>query len=302
LGFGAVGLIFAVAGLLRWWGRVQDRSRKSAVLGMAAASSVQIVFHSPQAAMGGAALLASWDKNASPRAGLPAAGLALGLALSLFGAAAFQAVEYHHAEGFQASGDLPEAYRALRRAERLDAWDSRSYAVTRSFEEEMYLRTGDPTWRARSDASFERMTSLEPLDGKLAFLRAQRDSARALKTGDRADLKKAMGAWKDAREACPRSASVRYEEGVFNIRLGSRDRAATAFADAVALEPAFARAWLNLGNVLKERGQRDAARAAYRQALRAGKAWVNAPLAPIERDLVDLPPEARRHAEKETAP
>lgn len=165
----------------------------------------------------------------------------------------------------------------------------------------MYLRTGDPAWRRKSDDSFERMVRLEARDGNMAFWGARRDASRAQRTKDPADGRIADASWARAQEALPRSAAVLYEKGLDEVRRGLKDRAAASFADAVALEPAFARAWLNLGNLLRERGQRQAGLAAYRQALWADREWRRAPLAPVERDLVTLPDEARHFAERQIA-
>jgi O-antigen ligase len=301
LGFGIVGVLLAAWGVWTAWRREKDRARRAAALAIALPSSVQIVFHSPQAAMVGAALLAGGGGGSPSRPAVAAAGMALGLCLSLFGAAAFRGAEQVAAVRSQDSGRLPEAYQALQRAERLDAWDARSVQATHLFEEEMYLRTGDPAWRRKSDDSFERMVRLEARDGNMAFWGARRDASRAQRTKDPADGRIADASWARAQEALPRSAAVLYEKGLDEVRRGLKDRAAASFADAVALEPAFARAWLNLGNLLRERGQRQAGLAAYRQALWADREWRRAPLAPVERDLVTLPDEARHFAERQIA-
>ena len=70
-----------------------------------------------------------------------------------------------------------------------------------------------------------------------------------------------------------------------------KDLALAAFQNAVELEPFFSRAWVNLGNLLDEKGERLAAVQAYRQALEATEKWKDAPLARPEKDLVELSPE-----------
>lgn len=70
-------------------------------------------------------------------------------------------------------------------------------------------------------------------------------------------------------DAYPGEATAHNKRGVCLAHLGRLDEAAAAFAQATSLDPAFAPAWSNLGNVKYEQGAYQEAEAAYLRALQA---------------------------------
>jgi tetratricopeptide (TPR) repeat protein len=68
--------------------------------------------------------------------------------------------------------------------------------------------------------------------------------------------------------ALPKKAVIRYHIGIAHFSLGRDDRALAAFQAAVDLDPEFARAQINLAEVLRKVGRFDDAIAHYQAAIR----------------------------------
>jgi len=288
--FGLIGLVFLLGGLAAWWKTLPTDRAKASAAGIGTASFFDFCLHTPLILLQTAAL-ALKGKPEKSTLSWPAGFLALGLVLGLFGGAAWVPVLRHQAQAFEAQQQLPPTLDCLKSAEQLNAWDSQNAWETTQFTHQLYLATGDPNWRQKTDEGLNRMLALEPLRGEWLWDKARLLSERVAKEGTAESAQAALDAWHQADVALPDSAFLKYEEGVYFFKIHDLNDSAQCFRRAVDLEPRYAVAWMNLGMVLKAEGQKEEAREDLRQAAALMEEWRGKNLDPVERPMVDVPDE-----------
>ena len=157
------------------------------------------------------------------------------------------------------------------------------YAVAVGYDldaAEMVLRSGDTPRHRLSMRTFEHtwargdhwaFVALAP--GRLPHTATEAEVARALVAFERqADPAAAVRAYEAGRARWPDNLTITVGHGNSLYRAGRPAEAADAFETA-AREHASAAAWINLGTVALELGQRDRARMAAREALALGGPW-----------------------------
>lgn len=301
--FGLVGLGFGALLFIQAWRRVREPDNRAALTGLGAASFVDFCLHTPLIALQGAGLLAEGNRR---KAEITLAGgfLALGLGMGLFGPPVFSEALKNRAEAglFQnqfSQGDL----RGLEAAERLNAWDARYAAARAGYLNQLFTATRDPNWARRSDEAFERVLALEQADGQWRFEKAQRLTGRLVFDSSPGAIQAAQAAWKEAEQAMPFNALIRYEEGLFLIHRGDKEGALSDFQRASELEPNYAAAWVNLGLLLKEKGEKIQAHLAFQTALSVYNQWKDAQrISDLEKEMVDLPLTTVEFLRKQTTP
>ncbi len=299
--FGLAGFVFAICLLRRFWPRDSSPAKGAALTALGTASLFDFCFHTPLIVLQAAGLLAPGQKQKVSYS-WPAGLLALGLALGLFGAAAWAPFLMDQALTFEARGQFPQALESLDAAVRLNAWDARIQGARADFLENLYLSTGDENWENRSDESFDSAMDLEGSDGQWPEKNARRLSARFEKNETQDSLSRAVAAWGLARAALPTNAFVYFDEGLFFEQVGRSTkrsdqpvwatRAAMDFQKAAELEPNYASAWVNLGYCQKQNpATRAAARVAFKKALEIYGRWKDDDrMDPLEKQMVSLPP------------
>jgi tetratricopeptide (TPR) repeat protein len=235
-------------------------------------------------------------------ASYPAGFLALGLSLSLFGAAVFSGILQRETQSYLSQGRFPEALRCLEFAERLNAWDYRYAAAKADYFENLFFSTKDPAWRQKSDEAFERVLDLEKADGQRGLEKAERLTRRLAVDASPEGFHKAEEAWNQAGVLLPFSGIEKFEEGLFYLQKGDRHQALLEFETAEEMEPNYAAAWVNAGLLLKAEGEKVQAREYFKKALGIYEQWKNEErIDPLEKQLVDLPPATLDFLKKETA-
>lgn len=167
------------------------------------------------------------------------------------------------------------------------------YAVVVGYDldlSEMLLRSGDDARHRLSMRTFEHtwaradhwsFVTLAP--GRLPRTATEADMAQALVAFERqAEPAAALQAYEAARTRWPDNLTLMVGQGNSLYRVGRRAEAADAF-EAAARRHASAAAWINLGTVALELGQRERARSAAQQALALGGPWTNQARALAER-------------------
>lgn len=157
------------------------------------------------------------------------------------------------------------------------------YAVAVGYDleaSEMILRSGDTARQRLSMRTFEHtwargnhwaVVALAP--GRLPHTATEDEVARALVAFERqAEPAAAVRAYEAGRARWPDNLTITVGHGNSLYRAGRRAEAADAFETA-ARQHANAAAWINLGMVALELGQRDRARGAAREALALGGPW-----------------------------
>ncbi|HUO57019.1 MAG TPA: O-antigen ligase family protein [bacterium] len=300
--FGLAGFIFVF--LLLWGLRRnhQDPLRRSAAVGLAAASFVDFCLHTPLIALQGVGLLAP-DK-VKPLVPSNAAGfLALGLTLGLFGSPVFSGILEQKAQDCIRQNQLPQALRHYEEAERLNPWDARVTAARADYIERLYLTTKDPVWERKSDEALERIAGMERTDGGMALDRAETLTRRILVEPNEEAIQKAGAAWETALKLLPYNSLAWQEEARFYAGLGDINRAFGDVQRAVKLEPNNALAWADLGYLYGQRMQKSQARWSFQRALQIHNRWKDeARIDPLERRMAVLPPELLDYLKKAVVP
>ena len=300
--FGLVGLAFGAIFFIQAWRRVREPDHRAALVGLGAASFVDFCLHTPLLALQGVGLLAGGNRRKIEMS-LVGGFLALGLGVGLFGPPGFSGVLRARAEADLSQnqfvrGDL----RGLEAAEQENTWDARYAAAKSDYLEKLFLVTKDPDWARRSDEAFVKVLALEQADGQWRFEDARRLTGRLALDSSPAAIQAAQEAWGKAKEAMPFNALIRYEEGIFLIHRNDKRGALLDFQKAVELEPNYAAAWVNLGLLLKEKGDKSQAHSAFQTALGVYNQWKDAPrISELEREMVSLPPATVAFLEKEAA-
>lgn len=298
--FGLAGLGFGILLFARAWVRVKGPDDRAALVGLGAASFVDFCLHTPLIALQGVGLLAGEQHR---KAEITVAGgvLAFGLGLGLFGPPVFSEILKNRAQADLVQNQfLPADLRGLEVAEKLNAWDARIAAAGASYMDRLYTETKDPNWARKSDEAFERVLNLEPTDGQWKFERAERLTGRLALGATPLAIQAAQDAWRDAEQAMPFNALIRFEEGQFLIHRGDKDGALLDFQKAAQLEPNYAAAWVNLGLLLQEKGYKAGSHSAFLTALGVYDQWKDAQrISDTEREMVSLPPATVSFLEKE---
>ncbi|HEY5039126.1 MAG TPA: O-antigen ligase family protein [bacterium] len=299
--FGLVGFLFAACFFWQRWKALKDPEAKAGLTGLGAASLVDFCLHTSLIALQGAGLLVGEEKK-KREVSYAGGFLALGVALGLFGSAAFAGILKSQSDELISQKRFPEALRCLETAEQLNPWDSRVVASKAGFLEQLYLATGDTTWERKSDVTFENVLDLEKADGQRAFEKAERLTFRLGMDKGPAALEKTRGAWDETKNRLPFNGLVREEEGVFFLKEGEKDKALQDFQKAGELEPNYALAWVNAGNLLKEKGDNVEARQFFVKALEVYNQWKDAErIDLLEKQMVYLSPEVLVFLKKETS-
>lgn len=312
--FGLLGLLFLSILAYKTWKGMKVIDQKSAAAGLAAAAFVDFCLHTPLIALQGVGLLTPGEKSKTQTSWISAF-LALGLALGLFGSAAFAPLLKQKHERLVAENKLPEGLETIETAERLNAWDAQ-YAWTKAdYLDKLYFATKDPTWEQRSDEALDRSLKLEQTDGGRKMEKAERLTNRLSLDQDSKAIEKAEAAWGEAKMALPLNAFVFFEEGLYNLRMRQKTgtgwvsakngyglRAFDDFRTASFLEPNFASAWMELGICRQGLGEASAVND-YRKALEVYERWKDAErIDPLEKEMVSLNPQAIEFLEKASNP
>jgi tetratricopeptide (TPR) repeat protein len=299
--FGIFGLLFGFFVLRHFWPRSPHDGKRGALTALSAASLFDFCFHTPLIVLQAAGLLTSASKSKASFS-WPAGFLALGLAAGLFGAAAWVPSLLKQAADLEQAAQFPKALQCLDDAACLNAWDARVKAAQADFLERLYLATGDPAWKSRSDDAFDSVLALESADGQWTLKKARRCSARFNRKPDLDSAQAAETAWSQALLVLPLDAFAYFEEGLFlnqesrwqgKAAWGGRpQRAMLDFQKAAELEPNYASAWVNLGYCQKENpATRAQAKASFERALAVYERWKDADrVDPLEKEMVWLPP------------
>lgn len=333
--FGLAGFVWGFFLMKKLWFS-QTPGRKAALAALGTASFFDFCLHTPLIALQGAGLLTpEGNKGPKPsgaaalsfsapgfKGGLAPLGigkgvhrgklpcersgttglLAAGLALGLFGSAAFGPALREQSEKLQQTNQLSQALRCLETAEKLNAWDARYPAVRSDYLEKLFLATKDTDWARRADEAFERVWILEQTDGQWKLENARRLTHRLDSLATPSAVQTAQKAWKEAEQAMPFNALVLFEEGLFHLASGDKASALSDFQKAVELEPNYAAAWVNLGLLLKEKGEKAQAHSAFQTALGVFDQWKDAQrISGLEKDMVSLPPATVTFLRKEAS-
>ena len=286
--FGVVGGFFLLAGL---WGlsrKSKDGIRTAAWVGVGAASLLDFCLHTPRVLLQWVGLMSPQNQE-NQRISWPAGFLAFGLVCALFGAAAFVPRLEAQAGEAESQNQFPQELRLLETAEQLNAWDARVAWTKAQFLEKLYLATGDPNWKQKSDDTMAKILDLEPTQGDWYWKKAGLLAERANKEKTPASMTVAGQDWREAESQLPYSAYLRYEEGMFFLQSGQKEEAVSSLQKAVELEPNYAVAWAKLGFLLKMEGNQDQARQAFQQALQVHEAWKDKSIDPPEKPMLAIP-------------
>jgi tetratricopeptide (TPR) repeat protein len=306
--FGLAGMAFLMGLAGAGWRKNRTKEKpaegrqaaRAGLAGMGVGSFLDFCFHTPLVVLQAAGLLAREKRQTKGSSGT-AAFLTLGIVGGLFGSAAFVPHLREQAKELEAGQKFPEALRRLEAAERLNAWDARPAWEKARFLEKLYLATGDTTWRRKADEALARAMDLERAGGEGAWDKARLLTARALRDRSGESFRAAVQAWDGAAKALPYSAFLQSEEGTFFLQTGQKEGALQCFQKAVDLEPNDAGAWVNVGNLRRERGEEKGAKEACRRAWEIYNQWKGAEgISPLEKQLVDLPPPVLEILRKET--
>jgi hypothetical protein len=299
--FGIVGFVWGFFLIKSLWPS-KNIGRTSALTALGTASFFDFCLHTPFVALQGIGLLTSTEEKATA-ASWPAGFLAGGIALGLFVPAVFVPMLQRQSDGLKADGKWQAAYCCLENAERLNAWDARIVAAKADFLEEAYRQTRDGNRKKGSDEAFDQALDLEKVEGRFVFEKAQRLTRRLEIANAPGDIQKAREAWIQARAALPLNAFVFFQEGWFFLGQKEKDGALADFQKVTELEPNYAKAWVNLGNLLQEKRELKEARADHLKALEVYNRWKDADrIDPIEKEMVSLPPPVLTFLQKEVGP
>ncbi len=299
--FGLVGFLWALA-FIHYLGPFKSEGgKRSALTALGTASLFDFCLHTPLIALQGAVLAAPEEKEKAGQS-LPGGLLALGLALGLYGSAAFVPEMEDRAQSLVQNKDFPQALRCMETAGLLNAWDARVYASKADYLEKLFMATRDPVWKRKADETYSRILELEKADGQWRLKNAERLTGGLSATPTAEDLQRVKKAWEEVKESLPLNAFVREEEGLFLLKTGDKQGALLDFKKAVELEPNLAIGWVRLGELLKATGDSSGAKAAYAQALEVFRQWKDADrIDPVEKEMVSLPPQVLEYLGKETA-
>jgi hypothetical protein len=286
--FGLLSGLFFGLGLWFLMRANRPGDRTSSLAGIGAASLFDFCLHTPRVLLQCVGLMSPAGEENS-KISWPGGFLALGLAGGLFGAAALVPHMETQAAEAEVQNHFPLELRLMETAEQLDAWDARVSWGKTQFLEKLYLATGDPNWKQKSDETMEKILEMEPAQGDWYWKKAGLLSGRAIKEGTPASAEAATQAWREAERQRPFSAFLRYEEGMFFLRMGEKQDSTLSLQKAVELEPNYAVAWAKLGFLLKMQGLPDQARQAFQEALRVHEAWKDKPIDPPEEPMLAIP-------------
>jgi tetratricopeptide (TPR) repeat protein len=288
--FGLVGSVILLILLVDVWSR-KPKAQGPALLALGAASFVDFYLHTPLILLQGVGLLGEGQGKKEKGSWLSAF-LVGGVALGLFGSAAWAQRGLMQAEELAAQDRLPQALRYFEAAERSNAWDDRYAAAKAEFLEKLYRATRDPSWGSRADGAYQRAMDLEASEGQWALKNAERLTGRLDQRPSPVDIQKAQEAWERTRGSLPFNVFARYEEGLFFLRKGDKTTALLAFERAAQLEPNFAVAWVRAGWLLKEKKEKSEALYCFRMAWEVHERWKDAlRIDPLEEDMISLTPE-----------
>ncbi len=215
--------------------------------------------------------------------------LAFGLVCGLFGSAALVPRLREQEAEAEGQNHLPLELRLLETAEQLNAWDVRVSWTKAQFLEKLYLATGDPNWKQKSDEAMAGILEREPTQGEWYWRKAGLLSGRASREKTLASVASAVQAWREAENQLPYSAYLRYAEGMFFLGIGQLNEAVSSLQKAVELEPNYAVAWAKLGFLLKMEGNQGRARQAFQQALQVHETWKDRQLDAPEKPMLAIP-------------
>ena len=100
----------------------------------------------------------------------------------------------------------------------MNPWDGSLTQSKASFLENLFLTTGDETWKERADQTWDRILELEASDGSLKFEKAESLTRRAAFLPSGENVTAAQRAWDEADQALPFDAFVKFEEATFYYR------------------------------------------------------------------------------------
>ncbi len=299
--FGLTGFLWAAAFLFYLGPFKCEGGKRSALAALGTASLFDFCLHTPLLALQGAALAAPDEKRDAEHS-MAGGLLALGLALGLFGSAAFVPALQEKSLSLRQNKDFPQALRCAETAGLLNAWDARVQAFQADYLEELFLATRDPVWKRKADEAYAKVLDLEKADGQWNLKNAERLSSGFFAVPSAEDAPRVKKAWEDAKQALPLNAFVYEEEGIFLLKTSERQAALLDFKKAVELEPNLAMGWVRLGSLFKETGDKSGAKQAYAQALEVFRQWKDADrVDPVEKEMVNLPPPVLEFLGKETA-
>jgi O-antigen ligase len=299
--FGLLGGLFLGLGLWALFQRSKPGDRMASLAGIGAASLFDFCLHTPRVLLQCVGLMAP-AREESPRISWAGGFLALGLACGLFGAAVFVPRLETQAAEAESQNHFPLELRLMETAEQLNAWDARVSWAKAQFVEKLYLATGDPNWKQKSDETMEKILQMEPTQGDWYWKKAGLLSGRAVKDGTAVSAQAATQAWREAEGRLPFSAFLRYEEGMFFLQMGQKQDSIFSLQKAVELEPNYAVAWAKLGFLLKMQGLGDQARQAFREAYQIHEAWKDKPIDPQEKPMLAIPDDVMNQIRLETKP
>jgi hypothetical protein len=297
--FGLLGGLFLALGLWVLARVSKPGNRTSSLVGIGAASLFDFCLHTPRVFLQCVGLMTPVQAE-SVKISWPGGFLALGLACGLFGAAALVPHMETQAAEAEVQNHFPLELRLMETAEQLNAWDARLSWAKAQFLEKLYLATGDPNWKQKSDETLEKILKMEPTQGDWYWKKAGLLSGRAIKEGTPASAITATQAWREAESQLPFSAFLRYEEGMFFLQTGKKQDSILSLQKAVELEPNYAVAWAKLGFLLKMEGFKDQARQAFQEAFRVHEAWKDKPIDPPEEPMLSIPDDVMNQIRLET--
>jgi O-antigen ligase len=301
--FGLVGFLFGLALLIQAWRRIQDTRRRAGLAALGAASLVDFCLHTPLIALQGTALLAG-EKPKPSKGSLAGAFLALGLSAGLFGASVFAKVDNDAIEAHLAKLKFyQEDLRDIETAERLNPWDASLTQAKVNYLEQLYATTKDPVWMRKADEAYERILGLEKAEGQWRLFKAEKLTERLGVDANPMALERTDKAWAEAAAALPLNAFLNFERGTFFLREYNQEAALLEFQKSVEKEPNYAAAWVNVGFLLKQRGDGAGSRQAFQKALEVHGQWKNAErIDDLERQMVFLSPETVERVQGELSP
>jgi len=285
--FGLAGVVI-VAGAL-WLGWRRRVFPPEVFVAAGTVSLVDFVFRTPLVSL---ALVSSRESTPSSRKGRLSwlnGFLALGLSIGLWTPAVFAEDARATALSAEGSGRRKEALEGYEKAAVWRPWDARLVRDLARYLEGLYLATGDPAWKGRAQAAWERVEALEGEDGDVVFERSRVMARRWTLERTQASFDAAVVGWSRAEEALPFSAQVREAEASFWMSAGELDRADACFEEALRLEPLWATVWVQKGLVLERQHRREEALRCYRQALSIHDRWKGHSVDVAEEMFVRLP-------------